>query len=102
MLFRLLIKYYKENWIVCWVVLYLLFSCILRATTNIDIGIPCLWKTLFDTSCPSCGLTTSFVCLLRADWLAAWQTNKLIFVVLPAASIYLVKDFWHFYKKSGQ
>ncbi|WP_177199818.1 DUF2752 domain-containing protein [Flexibacter flexilis] len=94
-----LLSYCKENWIPSLVVFYLLISSILQAITSIDIGIPCLWKTLFETSCPSCGLTTSFVCLLRADWLAAWQTNKLIYVVLPAASFYLLQDFWRFCTK---
>lgn len=102
MLFRLLGSYWKQNWITGTVVVYLLLATILQAITSIDIGIPCLWKTVFATNCPSCGLTTSFVCLLRADWLAAWHTNKLIFVVLPAAAFYLLQDFWLFYKKFGR
>lgn len=36
----------------------------------------CWWRRVFDTPCPGCGLTRSFVHLSRGDGSAAWRSNR--------------------------
>ncbi|MGD1839467.1 MAG: DUF2752 domain-containing protein [Thermonemataceae bacterium] len=78
--------------------LYLLFSVLLNLTCHIDIGIPCLWTTLFHVHCPGCGLTRAFTRLLVLDVVGAYHYNPLIFIVLPGGLLYILSDFLRFYK----
>jgi len=70
-----------------------IFICILF---NVDIGIPCLWRTCFDFECPGCGLTTAFMKLLQCNPTGAYQSNPLIFLVAPAGILYVWIDFRRF------
>ncbi len=67
---------------------------------DIDILIPCLWKTCFHSECPGCGMTTAFIDLLTLDFVAAFYANPLVFIVLPVLSLYIVKDFRKFKRQS--
>lgn len=92
-MFSLIIKYIKANYVLFGISIYILFSALLNALTGIDICIPCIWKTLFKVSCPGCGLTTALMNLLELNIKQAFESNWLIFVVLPTGVYYLIRDF---------
>lgn len=78
----------------------MLFSCLLKVATGINITIPCLFKTAFGIHCPGCGLTSAFIELLKLNPQSAWDHNPLIFAVIPSAAFFLVNDFIRFSKKA--
>lgn len=53
-------------------------------------GIPCLIKGLTGVSCPGCGMTRSFLALLRLDFSGAWYYHPLVFYLLIATPIMLI------------
>lgn len=75
---------------------YFLFSAILKATADIDICIPCLWKSIFGVQCPGCGLTTAFISFIELDFRKAFESNWLIFIFIPFGIYYTAKDFVKF------
>lgn len=92
-------KYIATNKIILIVGAYFIFSAILKATTGIDVCIPCLWKTLFGFHCPGCGLTTAFIGLLEFDFGKAFESNWLIFLIVPLLIYYITQDFVKFRNK---
>jgi hypothetical protein len=90
------ISYVSHHKVMSAVVFYFLVSCIIKSAGGLDLTIPCLWKSLFGLSCPGCGLTTGFVKLLQLDVTGAFQANKLVFVVLPLAIFFGIKDYASF------
>lgn len=97
-----IIKYVAVNKIVVVVGAYLFFSAILKATTGIDVCIPCLWKTFFGFHCPGCGLTTAFISLMELDFRKAFESNWLIFIIVPLGIYYLTNDYVRFKKMSSR
>ena len=93
-------QFLQQNKILAAVAGYMVFSVLLLSFTGIDICIPCLWKTLFGHSCYGCGLTRAMVALVKLDVKGAYDSNPLIFIILPAAAFYFVWDFIQFKKKS--
>jgi hypothetical protein len=79
---------------------YMLVTIILSLVWHIDIGIPCLWKHVFEFTCPGCGLTRAFIQLIQFKLQAAWNCNPLIFLVLPFGMYYVVIDYRRFMKKN--
>jgi hypothetical protein len=75
---------------------YFLFSSILMATTDVDICIPCLWEKLFSFHCPGCGITTAFVNLIKFQIINAYNSNALIFILIPAGIYYFNADYKKF------
>jgi hypothetical protein len=43
----------------------------------------CPSKALLDIECPGCGLTRGVMHLIHFDFLAAWEFNKLSFIIVP-------------------
>jgi len=86
-------QYLQTNKIVSLVAFYMGISVLLESMFEMDICIPCLWKTFFDFECPGCGLTTALVKILQLDLIAAYQSNMLIFVVIPAGIYYVLCDY---------
>ncbi|MGK0388716.1 MAG: hypothetical protein ACI94Y_001448 [Maribacter sp.] len=84
------ILHYK---IIVAVLFYFLFSILLFTFSGINIIIPCIWKTLFNLDCPGCGLTTAFIRLLHFDFYGAYESNRLIFIILPFSLWYVWKDW---------
>ena len=76
------------------VVLILLFTILLQSQ-GISFSIPCLFTLLFDMSCPGCGLTRAFVCLLHLDFIGAWNNNSMIFIIIPASIYFIISDFYN-------
>ena len=86
-------SYIRSNAITFIVGIYFLFSSILKSLSDIDICIPCVFKTLFGIKCPGCGLTRAFIWLLELNFSKAFESNKLIFIVLPAGIYFLSTDY---------
>lgn len=93
------IKYIAINKIIVIVGAYFIFSAILKATTGIDVCIPCLWKTIFGFHCPGCGLTTAFIGLMELDFRKAFESNWIIFILVPLGVYYFTKDYVRFKRK---
>lgn len=92
-MFSQVVKYIGQNKLVFTAGLYILFSSLVRIFFGIDIGIPCLWKSIFGINCPGCGLTTAFISLLEFDFEEAFRINWLIFIILPIGMVYVFLDF---------
>ena len=94
------VKYVADNKIIVIISTYLILSSSLKATTGIDICIPCLWETIFGFHCPSCGLTSAFISLLSLDFRKALESNWIIFLIIPSGIYYLAQDYILFKKKN--
>ena len=97
---KVIIPYIKKNIIIAGVACYYFIGFILYIFAEIDILIPCIWKTIFNVRCPGCGLTRALINLLSFDIAGAWDSNPLIFIVFPGMTFYLIKDFVTFVKKN--
>lgn len=51
----------------------------------------CLFKNLFGTECPGCGLTRSFSALVHGDILSAISFNASVVIVFPLLCFVLAK-----------
>jgi hypothetical protein len=91
-MFRLVLHYIYSKKIILISIFYFLFSSILKAFSTIDICIPCLWKLLFGIKCFGCGLTTAFIKIIQFDFFGAFESNWLIFIILPAGLIYFILE----------
>jgi len=98
-MYKTLIKYIAKNKIISIVGFYFLFSVVLKALTDIDICIPCIWKSVFGFHCPSCGLTTAFISIIKLDFKNAIETNSLIFIIVPFGIYYMTRDYVKFQRK---
>ena len=98
-MFNPIIKYIAINKIVVIVGTYFIFSTILKATSGTDVCIPCLWKTIFGFHCPGCGLTTALISLMKLDFRGAFESNWIIFIVMPLGVYYFTNDFIRFKRK---
>ena len=95
----LVYNYLLDNKIMSAVVLYFILSSIFKLITTIDICIPCLWKTIFGFNCPSCGLTHSFINIIQLNFKGAFESNCLIFILIPFGFYYVLNDFFKFKAK---
>jgi len=93
---KIIFKYLVSNKIMSVVALYFVISLFLKMAFEINILIPCLWKTIFNIECPGCGLTTAFIDILQCNITGAFKANPLIFIVLPLGIFYIYKDFKKF------
>lgn len=100
-MFNSFIKYTARNKFITGVTFYLFFSTVLKAATSIDICIPCVWKSIFDVDCPGCGLTTATINLMQFDIIGAFESNWLIFIVLPTVTYYVIQDYFKFMKENA-
>ena len=78
------------------VAFYMGISVVLESAFNIDICIPCLWKTFLGFECPGCGLTTAVVKLLQLDLAGAYQSNMLVYLVVPVGLFFIFTDYNNF------
>jgi uncharacterized membrane protein len=92
-------SYIASNVIMFSLGVYFVFSAALNALTGIDICIPCIWKTIFGFHCPGCGLTTAFINLLELNVKKAFESNRLIFIILPFGLYYLIQDYKKYKRK---
>ena len=87
-------SFFRENIIVALVVLYLVFSILLKLFSGIDYLFPCLWKTFFGFECSGCGITSSIIEIIKGNFLIAWEINKVTFLVLPLLLFYSIKEIF--------
>ncbi len=90
------VNYIVRNKLLVLFAFYFLLSTLLKAITDIDVCIPCLWKSIFGITCPGCGLTTAFINLIKLDFKNAFESNFLIFFILPLGLYYLIQDYVKF------
>ena len=84
---------FKENIIPVSVVLYLVFSVLLKLFYGINYLIPCFWKTFFGFECSGCGVSSSVIEIIKGNFQAAWKLNKITFLILPLLLYYSFKEF---------
>lgn len=92
-------RYLRKHKLIGFVGSYLLLSVLLKSFLHVDITIPCLWKSIFNFSCPGCGLTTASIKMTKWDISGAYQANPLLFLILPSGVFYFVRDFSKFKKE---
>jgi Protein of unknown function (DUF2752) len=67
-----------------WVTLLAPFVLLLLPVDFFDHGESiCLSKQLAGLECPACGLTRGVMHFVHLDFAAAWQFNKITFLVVP-------------------
>ena len=98
-MFNSVTKYIAINKIIVIVGNYFIFSTILKATSGIDVCIPCLWKMIFGFHCPGCGLSTALISLMKLDFRGAFESNWMIFILMPLGVYYFTNDFIRFKRK---
>lgn len=72
---------------------YYLISIILYVFFEIDILLPCLFKTIFNTACIGCGITKAFIQFLSLDLIGAYQSNPFVYILLPILAYAGIEDF---------
>lgn len=101
MTLTLVIKYIKTYWMSSIFFGYMIVTTLLKAFTSIDITIPCINYLVTGHTCYGCGMTTAVTHLLRFDIRAAFETNALVFIVLPVLG-YLIVRHWQQFKNEQQ
>lgn len=51
---------------------------------NTSIGIPCIFNLITGYECPGCGVTRMCMAIMRLDFKAAYNYNKMLFLLSPA------------------
>lgn len=94
---HLVLMYINNRKVILVVFCYFVFSIVGYLIFSVDFLIPCLFKTFFHFDCWGCGLTTAFIHLLKLDFIEAYQSNPIIFVVVPSLVLLCYKDVIKFY-----
>ena len=76
--------------------LFLMIGLILKATTDLNITIPCLYKLTTGLDCIGCGLTTAGSQVIRLNFAGAAEANWLIFPLIIGFGIYMYVDLKSF------
>ena len=73
---------------------------------SFGIGIRCPFERITGLSCPGCGVSGMFLCLLHGDLSGAFHSNPLTFCLLPGflgLGIWLTRQYLRFgYLKTGR
>ena len=77
-------------------ILILLFGLLFVSIAISDtIKLDCIFKKLFDISCPGCGLTRSIRSLFKFDIISSFKYNifgPILFIILIIGVLSLIKD----------
>lgn len=65
-----------------WIVAVVIFGLYYGLITLIDTGTRCVYKNLFGIPCPGCGMTRSYLHLLKGEWKEAFYDHPL-FILVP-------------------
>jgi hypothetical protein len=74
---------------------------VLPATFFDNNSTVCLSKTLFNTTCPGCGISRGIMHLLHFDFEGAYHYNQYAFIVLPLLIFGWATDLRRELKRSG-
>lgn len=88
--------YAKENIVAMIFIAYYVVGIALYTMLDIDILLPCIITLITGESCPGCGITRAFIDILQFDFVCAYHSNPLIFIVLPIVIYAVVSDFMKF------
>jgi predicted membrane metal-binding protein len=99
---KLFFKYLRKNWIFSALFIYETVAVILSALSICDIGIPCLFTTIFGIHCWGCGMTHAAIALLKFQFAEAWNENPLVVVVIPLITFAVIQDFLKFKRRISQ
>lgn len=94
-------NYFKSNISLNAIVSYYIVSVIIKRIFDLDIMIPCLWKSIFGINCPGCGLSRAGEQLLLLDFYGAYQSNPIIYILVPFFICYTIKNFIEFRIKNN-
>ncbi len=72
------------------IVLFLLFLLYYFLNQRYSFSIPCLFHEITGLYCPGCGITRLLFSLLQLDFLNAFKSNPLIFVLIVLYMGYLL------------
>ena len=56
----------------------------------------CLSVVIFDIQCYGCGMTRAIQHMINFDFTAAYNYNKLSFIVFPLLVFMIIKEFFYF------
>ncbi|MES2767372.1 MAG: DUF2752 domain-containing protein [Bacteroidota bacterium] len=98
---RIFRSYLIANPIGSMAALYAVVGLFLKLHFQVNILPRCPWKTLFDIRCPGCGMTRAFIHILHLDFAGAFHDNPLSFIVFPAITYYVAKDFLKHVKRTA-
>ena len=93
---KYILKYIIKKKLMTLIMIYIFLSSILKSFTKIDICIPCFWKLIFGIRCYGCGLTTAFIDIINLNFKSAFESNCLIFIIIPFSITYIIFDFYKF------
>lgn len=62
------------------------------------LGIPCIFKRITGFKCPGCGITTMFTYLMKLDFLKAFESNRMLFILLPVLLLVFIKYIYVYIK----
>lgn len=95
----MIIAYLRRRIVWVGIVAYAVIGILFRAFTPINILPPCLWRQLFGTPCPGCGLTTAFTHLARFEFAAAIESHALSIPIALLLVACIVIDYRKFVRK---
>lgn len=84
---------WSNNKVMAVVAAYFGVALVARMAWGVDWVVPCVWRGITGIMCPCCGLTTAMVRLIEGDIVAAWDSNPLVFVVLPLGIVSIIKSY---------
>ena len=93
----MILKYLYHNKWYSIPVLYFIVSVILKMQ-GVDITIPCIFNFLFDVNCLGCGMTRSFIELLKLNFTKSLEYNFIAIPFMIFSIYYITKDFLNFRK----
>lgn len=86
-------KYLKHNILFVIPIIFFSLSIVLKSMGIVDITIPCLFKTIFNISCPGCGITSSLVHISKLEFKEAFDHKPIVFLLIPIFILFLYKDY---------
>lgn len=95
----MLIAYLRKRIVWVGILLYAMIGIVLDAFTAYDILPPCLWRHLFGSACPGCGLTTAFTHLVRLEFRAAIDAHPLSPLIAALLIVCIVIDYRKFVQR---
>ncbi len=66
---------------------------------HLGFGIPCIFYKITGLKCPSCGVTRMCFSILKGDFNAAYNYNRLIFILIPLIVVYFGYKVYQFITK---